>query len=202
MADSVDGQSFSGKTGGLSRRAVALGLVLSLVAPGVAQAEHPSMVFMRRVAKDMLNAHRQGTVASFKRAIQRHADVAGIGDYSLGQYLPKLSGAQRDRYYSGVANFMARYFADQSREYPIAKYVLGEATVVEGKNVQVSSKVFLLSGQTYTVVWRLGWQGGRYRVTDVKVLGFSLTYLQRGIFTSYLSKRGGDVNQLIKALNR
>ncbi len=202
MADSCNGKSVSGLAGNLSRRAVALGLVLSLVAPGVARAEHPSMVFMRKVAKDMLNAHRQGTVASFKRAIQRHADVAGIGDYSLGQYRPKLSGAQRDRYYTGVATFMARYFADQSREYPIAKYVLGEATVTEGKNVQVSSKVYLLSGQTYTVVWRLGWQGGRYRVTDVKVLGFSLTYLQRGIFTSYLSKRGGDVSQLVKALNR
>ena len=202
MADSGNGKSVSGHTGSLSRRAVALGLVLSLVAPGVAKAEHPSMVFMRKVAKDMLNAHRQGTVASFKRAIQRHADVAGIGDYSLGQYQRKLSGAQRDRYYSGVANFMARYFADQSRAYPIAKYELGEATVVEGKNVQVSSKVFLLSGQTYNVVWRLGWQGGRYRVTDVKVLGFSLIYLQRGIFTSYLSKRGGDVSQLVRALNR
>ena len=197
MADSIDG-----KTGSLSRRSVVLGLVLSLVAPGMARAEHPSMAFMRKVAKDMLNAHRQGTVASFRRAIQRHADVAGIGDYSLGQYRPKLAKAQKDRYYSGVATFMARYFADQSREYPIAKYELGEASVADGKNVRVSSKIYLLSGQTYTVVWSLGWQGGRYRVTDVKVLGFSLTYLQRGIFTSYLSKRGGDVSQLVKALNR
>ncbi len=197
MADSGNGE-----TGSLSRRSVALGLALSLFAPGIAQAEHPSMAFMRKVAKDMLNAHRQGTVASFRRAIQRHADVLGIGDYSLGQYRPKLSGAQKDRYYSGVATFMARYFADQSREYPIAKYELGEATVAEGKNVRVSSKVYLLSGQTYNVVWSLGWLGGRYRVTDVKVLGFSLTYLQRGIFTSYLSKRGGDVSQLVKALNR
>ena len=57
---------------------------------------------------------------------------------------------------------------------------------LDGKNVQVSSKVFLLSGQTYTVVWRLGWRGGRYKVTDVKVLGFSLVYLQRGIFTSFV----------------
>ena len=190
------------KTPGLSRRAVVLGMAFSLVAPGVARAEHPSVIYMRKVAKDMLNAHRQGTVASFKRAILRHADVNGIGDYSLGQYRPKLAGAQKSRYYGGVANFMARYFADQSREYPIAKYELGEATALDGKNVQVSSKIYLLSGQTYTVVWRLGWIGGHYRVTDVKVLGFSLTYLQRGIFTSYLSKRSGDVSQLVAALNR
>lgn len=186
----------------LSRRAILVALAGAMVRPALAAADHPSLEYMRQVAKDMLNANRLGTAASFRRAILRHADVADIAEYSLGQYRQKLSDGQRDRYYGGVATFMSRYFADQSREYPIAKYVLGEATVVEGKNVQVSSKVFLLSGQTYTVVWRLGWQGGRYRVTDVKVLGFSLTYLQRGIFTSYLSKRGGDVNQLIKALNR
>ena len=190
------------KTSGLSRRAVVLGMAFSLAAPGVAHAEHPSVAYMRKVAKDMLNAHRQGTVASFKRAILRHADVNGIGDYSLGQYRPKLAGSQKGKYYAGVANFMARYFADQSREFPIAKYELGEATALDGKNVQVSSKIYLLSGQTYNVVWRLGWVGGRYRVTDVKVLGFSLTYLQRGIFTSYLSKRSGDVSQLVAALNR
>ena len=190
------------KTSGLSRRAVVVGMAFSLIAPGVARAEHPSIVHMRKVAKDMLNAHRQGTVASFKRAILRHADVNGIGDYSLGQYRPKLAGSQKGRYYGGVANFMARYFADQSREYPIAKYELGEATALDGKNVQVSSKIYLLSGQTYTVVWRLGWISGRYRVTDVKVLGFSLTYLQRGIFTSFLSKRNGDISQLVAALNR
>jgi flagellar biosynthetic protein FliP len=34
------------------------------------------------------------------------------------------------------------------------------------------------------------------------VMGFSLIYLQRGIFTSYLSKRNGDVAQLVAALNR
>ena len=38
--------------------------------------------------------------------------------------------------------------------------------------------------------------------TDVKVLGFSLVYLQRGIFTSFISKRNGDVGQLVIALNR
>ncbi len=195
-------EDVNGKSDCVSRRSFALGLAMTMVAPGVARAEHPSVAYMRKVAKDMLNAHRQGTVASFRRAITRHADLAGIGDYSLGQYRPKLPSGQKDRYYSGVATFMARYFADQSRQYPVAKYELGEATVTDGKDVQINSKVFLMSGQTYTVVWKLGWIGGRYKITDVKVLGFSLVYLQRGIFTSFISKRNGDVGQLVIALNR
>jgi phospholipid transport system substrate-binding protein len=191
----------SAKTGGLTRRALVTGLAMAFVPPALA-AEHPSVTYMKKVAKDMLNAHRQGTVASFKRAIQRHADVAAIADYSLGQYRAKLPAGQKERYYGGVATFMARYFADQSREYPIAKYEIGEAKATDGKDVQVNTKVYLLSGQTYTVVFNLGWRGGRYRVTDVKVLGFSLVYLQRGIFTSFISKRNGNVGELVTALNR
>lgn len=189
-------------TRGLSRRALLGAAVSVLAGSALAAGEHPSLVFMRQVAKDLLNAHRQGTVASFRRAIQRHADVAGIGDYSLGQYRSKLPAGQRERYYGGVATFMARYFADQSREYPIAKYVIGEAVAKSDKDISITSKVFLLSGKTYTVVWQLGWRGGRYKVVDAKVLGFSLVYMQRGLFTSFISKRNGNVGELVAALTR
>ncbi|MBC8038550.1 MAG: ABC transporter substrate-binding protein, partial [Rhizobiales bacterium] len=127
--------------------------------------------------------------------------LAEIADYSLGQYKAKLPAGQRRRYYDGVATFMARYFADKSREYRIAKYELGGATG-NGNEIRIDSKVYLVSGQVYTVVWRLSGSKGSYKVTDVKVLIFSLRHMQRGIFTSYLSKRNGDVAQLVAALNR
>lgn len=184
----------------VSRRALLGFLAAGLVTPAMA-AEHPAMAFMRQFARDMLKAHRQGTVSSFKAAIQRYADVATIGDYSLGQYKTKLLKGQRQRYYGGVATFMARYFAEQSREYRVAKYELGDAAA-DGKDVLIDSKVYLVSGQTYNVVWRLSPRQGSYKVIDTKVLGFSLVYMQRGLFTSYISKRGGDVGQLVAVLNR
>ena len=189
------------KQAGLTRRAALAGAVLLLAGPALSAAPEAAVAHMRKVAKDMLNAHRQGTVASFKRAIQRHADVAGIADYSLGQYRSKLPAGQKKAYYAGTATFMARYFADQSREYVVAKYEIGEAKE-DGKDVNVQTKVFLMNGQSYTVVWRLTPRGGSFKVADAKVLGFSLIYLQRGIFTSFLSKRNGDVAQLVAALNR
>ena len=184
---------------GLTRRTLLGWLAVGAAAPALA-AEHPTMATMRQVAKDLLNAHRQGTVASFRRAILRHAAVPEIADYSLGQYKSKLPASQRQRYYGGAATFMARYFADQSREYRIAKYELGEATVDDNKDVLINSKVFLLSGQTYTVTWQVAKREGKYKIIDVKVLGFSLVYLQRNLFTAFLSKRNGDVTQLVGAL--
>lgn len=186
----------------LSRRAILVALAGAMVRPALAAADHPSLEYMRQVAKDMLNANRLGTAASFRRAILRHADVADIAEYSLGQYRQKLSDGQRDRYYGGVATFMSRYFADQSREYRVAKYDIGEPTVAEDKDILIDTKVYMLSGQTYTVAWRLSWRGGRYKVVDAKVLGFSMVYMQRGLFTAYISKRKGDVGQLVAALTR
>ena len=188
-------------TAALTRRAAIAGLAVAFAAPAFAAGEDAAVAYMKKVAKDMLAAHRQGTVASFKRAIQRHADVAGIADYSLGQYKAKLQPSQKQAFYSGTATFMARYFADQSRDYVVSKYVVGEAEV-DGKDISVDTKVYLMNGQSYTVVWRLGKKGSGFKVEDAKVLGFSLIYLQRGIFTSFLAKRDGDVAQLVAALNR
>ncbi len=184
----------------ISRRTL-LGLMACTIASPTMAAEHPSVTYMRQVAKDMLNAHRQGTIGSFRAAIERHADVVAIANYSLGQYKTKLPSSQRGRYYGGVATFMARYFADQSREYRIAKYEIGDASA-EDKDAVIDTNVYLLSGQTYMVKWRLSLRKGGYKVVDAKVLGFSLVYMQRGLFTSYISKRNGDVAKLVAALNR
>jgi ABC-type transporter MlaC component len=183
------------------RAAIAAAAVFLLFAPAAA-GDHPSVTYMKQVGKDLLNAHRQGTVSSFSNAMRRHADVTGIALYSLGQYKGKLANGQRSRYYSGVVTFMARYFADQSREFRVAKYEIGEATIDKDKDVLVNSKVYLLNGKTYNVSWRLGWRDGRYKVLDAKVLGFSLVYLQRGLFTSFIAKRGGNVGELVAVLNR
>ncbi len=191
----------------LTRRRAMAGLAAAFASPAfvssapAAPNQDAALAYMRKVAKDMFSAHRQGTVASFKRAILRHADVRNIADYSLGQYKAKLPAAQKDAYYTGTVTFMARYFADQSREYTLSKYEIGQADA-DGDEVSVQSKVYLVSGQSYTVVWKLKAMNGGFKVSDAKVMGFSLIYLQRGIFTSFLSKRNGDVAQLVAALNR
>ncbi len=177
-------------------------VLLFIATPALAAGDHPSVAFMQKVGKDMLAAHRAGTVGRFASVIQNYADVPAIANYSLGQFKPNLKAGQRADYYRGVVTFMSRYFADQSREFEVAKYTIGEARVGDDKSVVVGSRVFLMNGQTYNVEWSLRWVGGRYKVNDVKVLGFSLTYMQRGLFTSFISKRKGDVSQLVAALIR
>ncbi len=182
--------------------AAGLGWALSPALVTAATRDHPSKIFMRKAAADLFAAHKQGTISAFQAAIERNADIGTIGDYSLGQYLARLPPSQRARYYAGVGLFMARYFADQTRTYRIAKWDIGEATKDRNGEFLITTRVTLLSGPSYNVVWRVSPRGKSYRITDVKVAGFSLVYLQRGLFVSFVQKRKGDVNQLVAVLNR
>jgi phospholipid transport system substrate-binding protein len=185
----------------ITRRSLLAGLMGAFAAPAFAAGDHPSITYMRQVSKDLLAAHRQATVPAFLRVVQRHADVPEISQHALGKYAGSLPGGMRAKYQRGVATYLARYFAIESHDYTVAKYDIGEATVDANKDVVVESKVFLMTGQTYNVSWKLNWKGGRYKVRDVKVLGFWLTNFQRSEFTAYLDKRNGDFNKLIVALN-
>ncbi len=180
-------------------------MAVRIHAPFAAEARekpHPAVQYMQKAASELLHAQSVGTVKSFARVLERRADVPAIAMYALGRYKPKLPKSRHGLYYRGVKRFMARYFADQSRKYRIVKTAIEKQPRREGSDYLVRSKVWLASGSSYSVVWRLAKRRGGWRITDVKVLGFSLSFLQRGIFYKYLQKKNGDVNALVAALNR
>jgi phospholipid transport system substrate-binding protein len=183
----------------ISRRFFLGLLPVVFAAPAFAE-DHPSVVFMQRVGEELLHAHRQGTVSAFMRVIQRYADLDAIGNESIGSY--EVPDTQTSRYHRGVATFISRYMAEQSRSYAIAKFEIGDATVDKDKNVVVESKVYMMAGQSYSVNWKLNWIGGTYKIADASFLGFSMTGQEKSLFTSYIAKHDGDVNALILALNR
>ncbi|MGB5212342.1 MAG: ABC transporter substrate-binding protein [Anderseniella sp.] len=200
----------------MNRRTLTLGTALvafmmatTLIAPTVA-ADQAAIKFTKKVANDLLAANRSGTITSFARVLRRHADIPGISIYSLGKYQRFLRSSQNKRYYNGVTAFMARYFADQTREYRVAKADVLDAKKAKGSDIAVNTLVTLRTGNKYTVQFLLRPAGKSFKIADVKVsvpiVGFvSLTYQQRGIFQKFLVKKGGDqraVNQLVETLNR
>ena len=186
-------------------RRVFLGLLpLALAAPAfgvpAVAEEHPSVSFMNKLGEDLLHAHRLGTKSALLRVVMRYADLTSIADQSISGH--DVPDGEEEHYQRGVANFIARYIAEQSRTYPVAKFEVGEATVDKDKNVMVATKVFMMAGQTYSVSWKLNWVGNTYKVADARFLGFSMVNQERSIFSDYISKNAGDVKSLIAALLR
>lgn len=191
----------------MQQRFLAVLAILFMLTGGLPQpagaAENKAAIRqMQRIAAALVNAQKIGTRSAFRAVISKYADLPAIANYSLGRYRSRLKRSKRSRYYRGVNAFMGRYFSNESRRYKVVKTRINSNVVNDGTDVLVTSKVQLSTGSTYTVVWRLAKRRSGYRITDVKVLGFSLTYLQRGMFSSYIRKKDGSVDALITALNR
>jgi phospholipid transport system substrate-binding protein len=194
----------------ISRR-IAIGLVTAFIMLGAggalpeahaAKKRHPAVKYMERVASELIAAQRAGTISSFSNVIRKRADVEAIANYSIGRYRANLRKSQRNAYYTGVRRFMARYFADQTKKYRIKRAEIGSNVTKSSEEFIVTTKVYLTTGSTYNVNWHLAPRRGSFRITDVKVLGFSMTYLQRNLFYNFLAKRNGNVKALVAALNR
>ena len=188
----------------------ALGMATAFMLALPAQAEsrkqtaplHPAVKYMQITAAELMKAQYRPSVKRFADIIGRRADVHAIAMYSLGRYQQQLSGKQKALYVRGVHQFMARYFADQAHRYRVKKAIIEQTPRKEGNHWLVRSKVTLTDGRSYNVTWKLNKTRAGWRVRDVKVMGFSLTFLQRGLFYKFLQKKNGDVGALVMALNR
>ena len=188
--------------GGLWAGLLAAPLQAEAASARAATPLHPSVKYMKATAVELLRAQKAPSVSKFADIIRRRADVQAIAMYSLGRYKAKLPRRQKALYVKGVQQFMARYFADQARKYYVKKAIIEQTPRKEGDNWLVRSKVTLDTGQSYVVTWKLRRTRFGWRVVDVKVMGFSLRFLQRGLFYQFLQKKNGDVGALVMALNR
>lgn len=193
---------------GISRRrligcAAAAGLICRVSTPVAAQAtKDPAVRYMNRVAVRLQRAAKTSSPKAFHSVVRLHADVPGIALYSLGRYRGDLKRDRRKAYYRGVSRLVANYFADQNKQYRVVKVEMGDKSWRSGKDHMVDSKVTLKNGSRYTIRWRLVRRGKRFKVADVRIVGFWLTTFLRSEFERYVSKRNGNLRALLTALAR
>ncbi|HRY07092.1 MAG TPA: ABC transporter substrate-binding protein [Hyphomicrobiaceae bacterium] len=157
---------------------------------------------MKRVAKDLMNAARSSSQSEFARTVRSHADYPSIGLYSLGAYAKGLPRSDRNTYYAGMINFIARYAATNAPKYPVASAVVTGQTEEGKTGVHVDTRVTLADGTSYDVRWLLVRRGSTWKVRDAQVLGFWMSPFLKNLFESYIAENGGNPRALVVALNR
>ena len=177
-----------------------IGLTPLTPAPALA-ATDPIVRFMNRSAERLLKAARDGSPRGFLRFILRYTDVSGLAMYSLGSYQSGLQKKYRKIYFRGMARHITRYFTYQSRQYRVVRAEVGDKSWREGDAYYIDTKLTLLNGSTYNVRWEIVRRKGRYKIANVRVLGFWLASFQRSQFEGFISKQGGRVNALVAVLH-
>lgn len=181
---------------------LAMLLLMPLLAVRPADASEPAARYMQRVAQSLVGAARTSSQGAFATAVRSHADYTSIGLYSLGNYANGLPSAERQTYFSGMINFIARYAATNAPKYPVANTVITGQTEETKEGVHVDSRVTLKDGTTYDVRWLLVRRGTTWKVRDAQVLGFWMSPFLKNLFENYISENGGNPRALVVALNR
>ena len=184
-----------------------LGAVLSMtfaLMPASSQAAAPkkdrAVKFMEKVADQLIKAVRSGKKKNLEILIRRHADLKGIGTYSLGKYAKKLPSRNHPKYHRGVAKFMARYFMDEAKKYQVTSARVKSPSYTELGERLVETVVKLKDGSEYDVIWRLTKHNRKYKIRDIRILGLWLVPYQRDLFSDFVNKRNGNVHDLVIAL--
>jgi len=181
-----------------------LALLLIFAAPGAARADKPA-AFIKIAGTQIVSAARSRSQAMMTAVIQRYSDLPDISLFSLGNYRKHLPSSRRGSYYDGVSRFMARYFIDQAKQYPVAKFQVYTQSSKASWGYEVDSVVTLTSGTTHTLRWHVVPRKSGYRVRDVSILGVWITPIsligqQKNLFEDYIQDNGGKITALLSAL--
>ncbi|MCB1505961.1 MAG: ABC transporter substrate-binding protein [Hyphomicrobiaceae bacterium] len=167
-----------------------------------AQAGEAPAHYMQKVAKQLMAAARSSSQGAFAMAVRSHSDYHSIGLYSLGSYARGLPSSERQSYFTGMINFIAKYAATNAPKYPVASAVVTGQTEETKSGVHVDTKVTLTDGTSYDVRWLLVRRGSTWKVRDAQVLGFWMSPFLKNLFENYISENGGNPRALVVALNR
>jgi phospholipid transport system substrate-binding protein len=185
----------------VSRLLAVFAVVLLLGGLTPARAADPAVVYMSKVARDLMAAARTRSPGVMANAIQRYGDIAYIGLYSLGTYRAQLAATDHASYYAGMVRFISRYAAGEAPKYPIARVEWSEQSTKGSNGVFVDCKVVVEGGGDYDVRWLLVKQGASYKVRDAMVLGLWMTPFLKKLFEDYIAQNGGNPRALLMALN-
>lgn len=198
----VTERHFTSRCGRLARLTVALGLIFAALAAEPATASEPPARYMQKVAQSLIAAARSQSQGAFATAVRSHADYPSIGLYSLGNYANGLPSTDRQTYFSGMINFIAKYAATNAPKYPVANAIVTGQTEETKEGVHVDTRVTLTDGTNYDVRWLLVRRGSTWKVRDAQVLGFWMSPFLKNLFENYISENGGNPKALVVALNR
>lgn len=199
----VNRAALARKPANAAARWLPLLFITAILAGGVPDpaAADPAVKYMQRVAGELLAAQRQRSGQQFASVIKRRAAIPAISLHALGPYARRLPKNQRQRYYTGVTNFMARYAAKEAPKYSVARADVVGRSYRDAYGIGVDMRVLLRDGNSYNVRWLLSRRGKTFRVRDAQVLGFWMTPFMKNLFNAYIKKNGNSVMALVNAIS-
>ncbi len=133
--------------------------------------------------------------------LDRTVDINGVARFCLGRFWQTATPEQRTEYLRLFRFVLANGVAGR-----LGDYQEGKTTVTTGRpevqqdGITVPTTVTRGNNPPNRVTWLVVPADGGFRIADVTAEGISLRLTQRQDYASFLSRNGGDVGALIRAM--
>jgi phospholipid transport system substrate-binding protein len=184
-------------------------LLAPLLLPLTARAEADpaqALDFVRQSGNELATAVGGAASVADKqerlaRFLARVVDEDGIARFCLGRYWNAASPAQRTEYTRLFRQVLVRGVATRLGDYQTGSVKISyRAPVARADGIYVPTIVERAGNKPVNVVWMVTGEGADMRIADVVAEGMSMRLTQRGDYSSYLSRNGGDVDKLIAGI--
>lgn len=179
--------------------ALTVAVFASVTALSLPTAEASSEGRVQSIANNIVTIIKGGgseadKTSRFRSAFVKYADINTMGTFALGKYASSVKGAQRQKYFSLIDDYVTRKFAALIVTSPVSAVKVTKSSM-RGSDELVSSTVEFSDGRPSSpMIWRLR----RGRIIDISFQGAWIVNIQKDVFTSIISRNNGDISALLK----
>lgn len=192
------------------RHFIATGLaglaMAALPAPALAQNEATAKALVNSVVTDINRVIASGKsenamLRDFEKIFVQYADVPIMARYALGADARAASPAQLKQFTRAFQGYISRKYGRRFREF-----IGGEVNVRNARKIkagyEVRTLVKLRGSSPFDVTFLVSDKSGRDKFYNMFIEGVNLLLTERTEIGAMLDARKGNLNQLIKDLNR
>jgi phospholipid transport system substrate-binding protein len=139
-------------------------------------------------------------LARFRELFAADFDVAGLGQFALGQYWSRATPQQQQEYLRLFREYVVQALSARSAEYAGEQFRAISARQNGGETI-VTSEVTRSDGSKIPIDWYLVNRGG-WKITDVYVAGVSIKVTGRDEIASVMQQGGGQISYLLDRLRQ
>jgi phospholipid transport system substrate-binding protein len=136
------------------------------------------------------------------RLFDKHADVPIIARAVLGSPWRQLNDVERNKFVNAFRKYLAKKYTAQFSEFVGAKMLIEKSRDSGSKaGIMVETRLLMPGSSPIKVGWQVSDASGSFKMVDVNIEGVSLLTTERGEIRNQLSKEGGSIKRLSKALS-
>lgn len=189
---------------------VATGLLMTLGRLATAQSDQSAMAvnFIRQAGNELATLVSAAAASQAERPrlqafLDRVVDVDGVARFCLGRYWAAASGSAQRVYLAVFHRVLLRNVISWlgSHQQGSARVTI-ERPLAEGEDINVPTVVERDGDPPAHVAWLVTMSAGAPKIIDTVVEGVSMRLTVRNDYTSFLAHNGGDIEVLIRGLER